>query len=841
MKKKNIANKVISLSTAFLMLGASLASNIFRQPVRTEAAQHTSNYAEYTYSGNYYDGISFTSGNGVDGMDGSLRQALTSLIFPKGWYEYSGSGSNKLSTILQKADEDPTNSNNMVYLYTRDSVTKNAASSWNREHVWPRSLGPWEYDEAGTDILHIRPTYNKTNEERGNDKYGNTNNSTALVYEGMTYGYSNGTYFEPLDSVKGDVARIVMYLWVAYQDFYSSSFPITNVFESYNTLLSWHTMDKPDVLEGNRNNYSESSTQKNRNPFVDHPEAAWLIFGDNASSSVKSACQQTYPLGGSSSGDPVAATGISVSPTSLSLQAGQTSNVTATLTPSNATNTVSWTSNNAGVATVSQSGVVTAVSAGTATITAAASTTIKATCIVTVTGSSTPTSDLEVASSIAVGDVMYLACNDASMQYNGHSTSGTIYGLGASFTNKPSTDGIAFDIVAGSDSNTYAFKIKSGTNSGKYLYWTSGNSLNVNGTLNNKTSWSVSFDSSKNAIIQNASDSSRRIWWNIGAPRFAAYAVSNAGTTYYPVQLWKLTEQQLAEPVLEDYLSNITSIMALQANEDVESGVDSVTFSSLSLANGTAINGLNIGHITITGSQGTNDDNTLYPKYATSGSAVRIYNGNTLTFTADGNRKITKIEFTISSGYSGDNISPLTNNTWTGVASSITFTANAQVRFTAVKVYFEELITLDSVALRFGTKVAEADWQAIKDNWGIVDYGVMLIKAEQEYTSSTFVQDLLTGTKKPEIFNKKRNGAAYADPYHADGYYSFTVKINLPENYNPTMVYYAAPFICVGTEQSNEYKFLNEKHGSVSSIASDYITYGGSDLSSLALSVLAGN
>ncbi|MBN2486007.1 MAG: Ig-like domain-containing protein [Bacteroidales bacterium] len=61
---------------------------------------------------------------------------------------------------------------------------------------------------------------------------------------------------------------------------------------------------------------------------------------------------------------------VSVSPTSLTLAVGATGQLTATVSPSNATNkNVSWSSGNTSVATVSASGLVTGVSAGTATIT----------------------------------------------------------------------------------------------------------------------------------------------------------------------------------------------------------------------------------------------------------------------------------------------------------------------------------------------------------------------------------------------------------------------------------------------------------------------------------------
>ena len=69
--------------------------------------------------------------------------------------------------------------------------------------------------------------------------------------------------------------------------------------------------------------------------------------------------------------DIVKPTGISVAPTSLELMEGETGNLSASVSPSNATNkTVTWTSSNDSVATVSATGVVTAVGEGTATITA---------------------------------------------------------------------------------------------------------------------------------------------------------------------------------------------------------------------------------------------------------------------------------------------------------------------------------------------------------------------------------------------------------------------------------------------------------------------------------------
>ncbi len=81
----------------------------------------------------------------------------------------------------------------------------------------------------------------------------------------------------------------------------------------------------------------------------------------------------------------VAVTSISISNTSLALDVGQTSVLSAAVSPSDATNkNITWSSNNKSVATV-ENGKVTAVGAGTACITAASYNGKTAVCTVTVT------------------------------------------------------------------------------------------------------------------------------------------------------------------------------------------------------------------------------------------------------------------------------------------------------------------------------------------------------------------------------------------------------------------------------------------------------------------------
>lgn len=118
------------------------------------------------------------------------------------------------------------------------------------------------------------------------------------------------------------------------------------------------------------------------------------------------------------SGTTIGVTGVSMNPTTANVVAGATQQLTATVSPANATNkNVSWTSGATSVATVNASGLVTAVSAGTAVITVTTQDgNFSATCSITVTAANVTVTGVTVsptAASLAIGGTQLLTATVA--------------------------------------------------------------------------------------------------------------------------------------------------------------------------------------------------------------------------------------------------------------------------------------------------------------------------------------------------------------------------------------------------------------------------------------------
>jgi len=152
----------------------------------------------------------------------------------------------------------------MILFYTGATVPKTANMNvWNREHVWAQSLtNNWfGTSKAGADMHHIRPCNPSVNSSRGNQKFG----TSSGYYDPSAHG----------GDFRGDVARILFYMFTRYTEADSRNF--TDIAESLAILLLWNDLDPVSETEIIRNNYTQS-IQGNRNPFIDNPDYADMIW-----------------------------------------------------------------------------------------------------------------------------------------------------------------------------------------------------------------------------------------------------------------------------------------------------------------------------------------------------------------------------------------------------------------------------------------------------------------------------------------------------------------------------------------------------------------------------------
>ncbi len=236
--------------------------------------QGNNNNGDYTYDGYYL---------GVEGLSGdTLKAFLHDLIDDHTVISYDG-----LKQALLVTDQDPDNPNNIIMFYAGDSVPGvwDSAATWNREHSWPKSIGGFKSDDAGSDLHHIRATYTTVNSTRGSDIYGEGGTLVAKTDDC----YTGSSTFEPRDEVKGDVARMMFYMVVRYEGYdgaagsdlelvVASTKNDNGTMGNLNILLKWHEQDPVDEEEMARNE-AIYGYQNNRNPFIDHPELVELIWG----------------------------------------------------------------------------------------------------------------------------------------------------------------------------------------------------------------------------------------------------------------------------------------------------------------------------------------------------------------------------------------------------------------------------------------------------------------------------------------------------------------------------------------------------------------------------------
>ncbi len=230
----------------------------------------------------------------------SLLVELSGVVGPHTTVSYDG-----LWTLYRTSD---TYSNGKIWdMYSTKQWTYKSeqcgtysavGDCYNREHSFPKS---W-FDDASpmvSDAFHIYPTDGKVNGQRSNYPYGECANGTTLPASGgikalgrlgtSTFAGYSGKVFEPDDEYKGDFARSYFYMAAAYNSRIASwdspmlagnNFPCFSSW-AINLLLKWHRQDPVSQKELDRND-AVYAQQKNRNPFIDHPELAEHIWGNKS-------------------------------------------------------------------------------------------------------------------------------------------------------------------------------------------------------------------------------------------------------------------------------------------------------------------------------------------------------------------------------------------------------------------------------------------------------------------------------------------------------------------------------------------------------------------------------
>lgn len=224
------------------------------------------------YAPSYYDPIDFTkTGN-------EMKAQLTSLITSTHTNVINYS---EVRDLVKISDKDPNNPNNILLIYGSEASgthqrSRSVNGDWNREHVYAKSKGTPNLGNSGpgADGHHIRPSDTRLNSMRSNYSFDDGYGATA-------YRTNRGGWY-PGDEWKGDVARIIMYMYVRYQNraqplnitfppaTYASDFP--------DILLKWNVEDPVSEFEIQRNNIV-ANVQNNRNPFIDNPYLATVIWG----------------------------------------------------------------------------------------------------------------------------------------------------------------------------------------------------------------------------------------------------------------------------------------------------------------------------------------------------------------------------------------------------------------------------------------------------------------------------------------------------------------------------------------------------------------------------------
>jgi endonuclease I len=279
-------------------VASSSASTSSSSSSTTSSSMPTSQTGTSTSNstGTYYSGISWTQSG--ETLRSSLHSLISTGTVAKS-YDYA-------YTAYETTDVDSNGKIIDIYSnYHYDPATQHENGSgviglkgdkegdmYNREHTVPQSI----FNEAlpmKSDLHHLYPTDKYVNNRRSNYPHAvvattkwTSQNGSKLGSSDTTanFGLSAANVFEPIDEYKGDIARTYFYMATRYSD-KCSSWGSYAVFSDGNLAswarslyLQWSQNDPVSSKEIARNN-AIFEIQKNRNPFIDHPEAAQAIWG----------------------------------------------------------------------------------------------------------------------------------------------------------------------------------------------------------------------------------------------------------------------------------------------------------------------------------------------------------------------------------------------------------------------------------------------------------------------------------------------------------------------------------------------------------------------------------
>ena len=175
--------------------------------------------------------------------------------------------------FLYTADANPADASEVILMYSgeirdeREYLSGNNTynpQTFNTEHVFPQSkLANSIYDVARADLHHLRSCDQNVNSNRDNKPFAN--NAADAGFEDL------GNAWFPGAEWKGDVARMIMYVNLRYDE------PFTDV-GTLDLFLEWNVEDPVSDFEINRNEVIFGA-QGVRNPFIDNPFLATLIWG----------------------------------------------------------------------------------------------------------------------------------------------------------------------------------------------------------------------------------------------------------------------------------------------------------------------------------------------------------------------------------------------------------------------------------------------------------------------------------------------------------------------------------------------------------------------------------